>query len=51
MVITVVCVLPWLQLVELGERGGFGYACKVGADMTSTPYVLIVQHDRIFRNR
>lgn len=37
-----------LQVISLTEREGFGWAVKLGCELASTPYVLIVQHDRIF---
>ena len=36
------------QMVELEERMGFGYAVKAGAERATSPYLLIVQHDRAF---
>jgi hypothetical protein len=38
-------------VVELEERMGFGGAVKVGCDLATTPYVLVVQHDRPFIGR
>lgn len=34
--------------MSLTEREGFGWAVKLGCELATTPYVLIVQHDRIF---
>jgi len=36
------------KLLELEERNGFGYAMREGMAHITTPYVIVVQHDRNF---
>eukprot|EP00300_Choanocystis_sp_HF-7_P024345 c2576_g1_i1.p1 GENE.c2576_g1_i1~~c2576_g1_i1.p1 ORF type:complete len:333 (+),score=67.10 c2576_g1_i1:27-1001(+) len=42
----------WLagaEIVELKERMGFSFALKAGIEHVNTPYVMVVQHDRVFK--
>merc|ERR1711862_74758 len=36
------------KLPELSERHGFGFAVRASLDYVTTPYVLVMQHDRKF---
>jgi hypothetical protein len=36
-------------LLELDERMGFGFAMREGVPLVTTPYMIVVQHDRNFR--
>ena len=36
------------ELLELEERQGFGFAMREGVALVTTPYVIVVQHDRNF---
>lgn len=38
------------KILELGERNGFGFAMKEGLKEVTTPYVIVVQHDRNFKD-
>ena len=42
-------ILAGSTVLELQERNGFGYALREGIARITTPYVLVVQHDRNFR--
>ena len=36
------------KVLVMPERRGFGYALKAGLHFVKTPYVIVVQHDRMF---
>lgn len=38
------------RILELKERSGFGFAMREGLAHISTPYVIVVQHDRNFKD-
>eukprot|EP00939_MAST-03C_sp_MAST-3C-sp1_P000478 g478.t1 len=39
---------PRTKVLALPDRRGFGYAVKASLDFVRTPFVMIVQHDRLF---
>lgn len=43
-------LLEGAKIVELGERNGFGFAMKEGLKEVTTPYIIVVQHDRNFKD-
>lgn len=36
------------KVLALPDRRGFGHALKAALELVSTPYVMVVQHDRVF---
>jgi hypothetical protein len=42
--------LAGCALLELEERSGFGFAMREGINWVTTPFVIVVQHDRAFNH-